>query len=392
MNTRLQVEHPVTELVTGLDLVELQLRIAEGHPLPPAAVHPTFAGHAIEARLYAEDPAAGYAPATGTLHHLRRRRRRRSGRRRTLRVDTGVADGSTVSPHYDSLLAKVIAHAATRAEAIDQLRGALARRGWSAPPPTAISSSASSTTRTSVGGRIHTGFLDDDSRATPIYGDVAVAALSVWFAEHAAEQVDAPVLGGMASGWRNNPAAARTIELRHAGGTIRVATARAAWVCSSTTCRSTSAPSRSTATPPAPGSAAREIVQNCTKLLVEIGSRRRRWCWRSVGSAAGDGDGRRARRYVDGHDGHVVFERLPRHPEPLAAGQAGSLTATMPGVVRRVLAAVGDRVDAGQPVVVIEAMKMEHQISAPHAGRVTVVAVVPGQQVEAGTALMEVDS
>ena len=119
MNTRLQVEHPVTEEVTGLDLVELQLRIAEGEPLPPEAREAAISGHAIEARLYAEDVPAGFLPVTGTLHRFSIP----SGP--GLRIDTGYRDGSKISPHYDAMLAKVIAHGRTRADAARRLARAL---------------------------------------------------------------------------------------------------------------------------------------------------------------------------------------------------------------------------------------------------------------------------
>ena len=117
VNTRLQVEHPVTELVTGLDLVALQLRIAEGEPLPTAVTEARIEGHAIEVRLYAEDVPAGFLPATGTLHRFHVP----AG----VRVDAGVADGSVVGPHYDPMLAKVIAHGTTRTDAARRLRRAL---------------------------------------------------------------------------------------------------------------------------------------------------------------------------------------------------------------------------------------------------------------------------
>ena len=123
MNTRLQVEHPVTEAVTGLDLVELQLLIAEGEPLPPQARAARINGHAIEVRLYAEDVAAGFVPATGTLHRFR------IPAAAGIRVDTGFRDGSVVSPYYDAMLAKVIAHARTRADAARRLARALGQAG-----------------------------------------------------------------------------------------------------------------------------------------------------------------------------------------------------------------------------------------------------------------------
>src|SRR4051812_18333074 len=119
MNTRLQVEHPVTELVTGLDLVRLQLLVAQGQPLPPEALLAGIEGHAVEARLYAEDVPAGYLPATGTIHLFEPDE--------GVRVDTGVETGSVVSPYYDAMLAKVVAHGATREEACARLAGALER-------------------------------------------------------------------------------------------------------------------------------------------------------------------------------------------------------------------------------------------------------------------------
>jgi acetyl/propionyl-CoA carboxylase alpha subunit len=126
MNTRLQVEHPVTELVTGLDLVALQLLVADGHPLPPEVLAPTVRGHAIEARLYAEDPVRGFLPQTGTLHRFE------VPTGEGVRVDSGVESGSVVGVHYDPMLAKVIAHGATRAQAAGRLAASLAGAGCTA--------------------------------------------------------------------------------------------------------------------------------------------------------------------------------------------------------------------------------------------------------------------
>jgi acetyl/propionyl-CoA carboxylase alpha subunit len=126
VNTRLQVEHPVTELVTGLDLVELQLRLAEGEPLPPEVTGARIGGHAIEARLYAEDVPAGFRPATGVLHRVR------IPDPPGVRVDSGVADGSVVGPHYDPMLAKVVAHGRTRGEAAAGWPGRCSRRSCTA--------------------------------------------------------------------------------------------------------------------------------------------------------------------------------------------------------------------------------------------------------------------
>ena len=145
MNTRLQVEHPVTEMITGLDLVEWQLRVAAGEPLPRSQDEIALNGHAFEARLYAEDPARGFLPATGTLHHLRFPQL--PPQRASLRVDTGVRAGDAISPYYDPMIAKLIVHAAER----DAALAALARRAEALPrsparPPISPFSSRSRTT------------------------------------------------------------------------------------------------------------------------------------------------------------------------------------------------------------------------------------------------------
>ena len=140
VNTRLQVEHPVTELVCGLDLVELQLRIAGGEPLPPEAVDPPARGHAIEARLVAEDPGAGWLPQTGLVEQFSfdgavGPAQDRGDASTVLRLDSGVEPGSVVSPHYDSMLAKVVVHAPTRAAATARLADALRQLPVAKPGP-----------------------------------------------------------------------------------------------------------------------------------------------------------------------------------------------------------------------------------------------------------------
>ena len=205
MNTRLQVEHPVTELVTGLDLVELQLAVAEGAPLPDAALDPPLRGHAIEVRLTAEDPAAGYRPAIGTFtaFHLPE----------GVRVDSGVAAGSTVPPYYDSMVAKVIAHGATRAEAIRTLRSALQRARLHGPTTNRDQLVRILGHPAFLAGDLHTTFLDDHPCTEPITGDIALAAAAVALAEQAANRAMTAVWHGIPSGWRNNPAVDQSIEL-----------------------------------------------------------------------------------------------------------------------------------------------------------------------------------
>ena len=205
VNTRLQVEHPVTELVTGLDLVALQLRVAEGEPLPAEVTAARIHGHAIEVRLYAEDVPAGFLPATGTLHRFRVP----DG----VRVDAGVADGSVVGPHYDPMLAKVVAHGATRADAARRLRRALARcadpRRRDQPRPARGDPRRRGLPRRSATSGCRRSVRAD--AVDPLHA--AVAAL----AEAAARR------GGFPSGWRNVPAHPQQVAYTVDGREVAVA-------------------------------------------------------------------------------------------------------------------------------------------------------------------------
>ncbi len=352
MNTRLQVEHPVTELVTGLDLVELQLRVAEGAPLPPAALAPALAGHAIEARLTAEDPAAGYRPSTGRFE--------RFDIPGDVRVDSGVDSGDVVPPHYDSMIAKVIAHGPTREEAVRRLRRALERARLHGPVTNRDQLVGVLRHPDFLAGRLHTGFLDDDPCATPITGDRRLAAAAAALADQAVNRSHAPVLAGLPSGWRNNPAVDR--EVAFTDGTV-------------VTYHLGRAPSVAVDGEPLDVG----IVETAPDAVVlAVDGVRRRWL---VGR---DGD----QRYVDADDGHVTLTVQRRHTEPVAAEVAGSLAAPMPGTVLRVLVAAGDEVAAGQVLVVVEAMKMEHEVLAPAAGTVAEILADPGSQVTTGQPLL----
>ena len=214
MNTRLQVEHPVTELVTGLDLVELQLAVADGLPLPDAALTPRLDGHAIEVRLTAEDPAAGYRPSTGTFTAF--------DIPGAVRVDTGVEAGSVISPHYDSMVAKVIAHTPTRDGAIRTLASALSRARLHGPITNRDQLVAVLTHPAFAAGEVHTGFLEEHPCNHPAVGDVSIAAAAVALAEQAANRRAARVLGDVPSGWRNNPAVDQVVDLAHGELSVQV--------------------------------------------------------------------------------------------------------------------------------------------------------------------------
>ncbi len=200
VNTRLQVEHPVTELVTGVDLVELQFAVAEGGHVPDP---PPIDGHAIEARLYAEDPANDFLPVTGTLTRFELP----DG----VRVDTGVESGSVISPHYDPMVAKVLAHGRTREEAAARLADALARarvHGMTTNRDFLVNVLRHPEF---LGGEADTGFLERHDCSAPLVADPGPAAAAHALAGQAARRGEARVLGSLPSGWRNNPAQLQTV-------------------------------------------------------------------------------------------------------------------------------------------------------------------------------------
>jgi propionyl-CoA carboxylase alpha chain len=353
MNPRLQVEHPVTECVTGLDLVRLQIRLAEGEPLPPAA--PSLNGHAIEARLYAEDPRRGFLPAAGRFHRFR------VGGGPGVRVDAGVADGSMVGPHYDPLLAKVIAHAPTRAEAARLLAAALERARIHGPATNRGLLTRVLRHPAFLAGEVDTGFLErhvrgdlaePDPEPESTWHNAVAAALAGQAARRAGRTLP--------SGWRNNPSQLQVVDFE--GISVGYRLARDGLEVEA-------------------GGERREVrVRSCAPDLVELetGGVLRRFEVHTVGDL----------HYVDGPLGPSALRELPRLPEPNASELvAGSLEAPLPGVVRRVAAVPGERVDAGALLVVMEAMKMEHRVTAPEAGVVAEILVAEGDEVDGGTVL-----
>ncbi|MEU5782338.1 biotin carboxylase N-terminal domain-containing protein [Micromonospora lupini] len=395
MNTRLQVEHPVTEAVTGLDLVRWQLLVAEGEPLPLGATPPVD-GHAIEVRLCAEDPAQAFRPATGTLHRFAVPGA--SGGfapTKGLRLDSGVVDGSTVGVHYDSMLAKVVAWAPTRAEATRALAGALAHaeihgvttnrdllvRVLRSPEFGAV--------------RIDTGFLDRHPEvfAPLLPADrLPLAALAAALASAAARRADARVLAGLPSGWRNVPAVAQVSRFTGPDGEIEVryrldrTGGLAEWSVDPSA--ADSAPeagdpaARSAAEPdPAERSAVALVEAAPARVVLDVDGVRQAFRVHRAGSEV----------FVDGPDGAASLVELPRLPLPTAAVAAGSLLAPLPGAVTRVHVQVGQRVAAGAPLLTLEAMKLEHQVLAPTDGVVTELPVPAGGQVRTGAVLAVID-
>ncbi|WP_410814690.1 biotin carboxylase N-terminal domain-containing protein [Micromonospora sp. 067-2] len=397
MNTRLQVEHPVTELTTpaGLDLVRLQLLVAEGAPLPEHARYPATRGYAIEVRLCAEEPAQGWRPATGTLHRFDVPGVDREFgwlQRSGLRLDSGVVAGSVVGVHYDSLLAKVIAVAPTRSEAARALAGALARaelhgvatnrdllvRVLRSPEFGAV--------------EIDTGFLDRHPEVfVPLLpaDELPVTALAAALAGAAQRRSTAPVLGGLPSGWRNVPAVRQVTRFTRPDGEIEVhyrldRTGRLAeWSSTPATgAAEGSADRRETgsAAPVAPTVALVEATPD--RVVLDVDGVRRAYRVHRVGLAV----------FVDGPDGAASLAEVPRFPLPTAEVAAGSLLAPLPGAVTRVHVQVGQRVEAGDLLLTLEAMKLEHPVLAPTDGIVAELPVPAGGQVRTGAVLAVVTS
>jgi acetyl/propionyl-CoA carboxylase alpha subunit len=361
VNTRLQVEHPVTELVTGLDLVELQLRVAQGEPLPPEVTNARISGHAIEVRLNAEDATEGFRPATGTLHRFR------VPSARGVRVDSGVVDGSQVSPHYDSLLAKVIAHGRTRRDAARTLARALRQAELHGVTTNRDLLVGILGEPEFLAGHTDTGYLTRHDPATlgVIEGGVARHAAAAALARQARNRQDTQVLPAMPTGWRNVGNAPQHIAYAHGAQRLDVAYSlrrRGLWLTVDGEPLGTSVRLRSVSP---------ELVE------LEIDGVHRGYRVHTVDGVT----------YVDGAAGSVALTEILRFTEPGAALAAGSLLAALPGTVVRVVVSTGDAVTAGQPLVVLEAMKMEHLVAAPADGVVVDLKVSQGDQVDTGQVL-----
>jgi propionyl-CoA carboxylase alpha chain len=370
VNTRLQVEHPVTEAVTGLDLVGLQLAVAEGEPLPAAARSVVVTGHAVEARLYAEDPLADFLPATGTL------RRFEVPADAGVRLDSGVEGGDAVSVNYDPMLAKVIAHGTTRGEAVRKLAAAL-RRARIHGVTTNRDLLVGVLEHPEFGaGRIDTHFLERHPPAELAGGvdraELGWSAVAAALAEQCRRRNEAQAWAEAPSGWRNSRSTLPTRRYRHQGTTGALDTVQVGYLLG-------------------PGGRieldgrqADVVVGEVTAGRVElsVGGVRRRFDVDVDGSVI----------WVDSARGSVRLERVARFADPETALAAGSLLAPMPGVVVRVDVAEGDEVSEGRTLLVLEAMKMEHPVSAPVAGTVTALNVKNGQSVDAGTVLVVIDA
>jgi len=399
MNTRLQVEHPVTECTTGYDLVALQLQIAAGGLLGPEPAVPS--GHAIEARLYAEDPAAGWQPQSGTLHKFDvpgagaafRPVGGASGPAAraapALRLDAGVADGSAVGIFYDPMLAKVICWAPDRDQAAAALSGALARARIHG-----LITNRDLLVRVLrhpafLAGQTDTAFFDRhhlDGLAAPLASDDAArwSALAAALADAAARQAASGVLAGLPAGWRNVPSQLQRKSYERPAS-VRMASSQSPAASKDGQVRRYEVGYRIER-----GVLITEERQDIE--LMSMGPGRVELVIDGIGRtfevAAYPGyGGYSALTCVDSSLGPVSLLTVSRFADPASLTVAGSLLAPMPGTVARLAAAIGDRVAAGQPLLWLEAMKMEHVISAPVAGIVAELPVAAGQQVEVGSVL-----
>ena len=372
MNTRLQVEHPVTELITGLDLVELQLAVADGEALP--AEPPPTAGHSIEARLYAEDPARGWQPQAGRIDFFEVPSAAayfgpldRTG----IRLDSGITGGSVVSIHYDPMLAKVIAHAPTRSRAAQVLADALARtrlHGLRTNRDLLVNVLQHPAF---LAGDTDTAFFDThglDRLAAPLAGERAVrlSLIAAAIAGAAHNRVTARVLAGLPGGWRNVVSADQVKTFLDADAGEHQVRYRFA---------------RTGLDLPDDPDVSLVSATPAGVVLTDAGVA-------TAFDVARYGD----EIYVDSPHGCVRFTVAPRFPEATSAERQGSLLAPMPGAVVRLGAGLGDTVTAGQPLVWLEAMKMEHIIASPAAGVLTELSVAVGQQVGVGAVLARVET
>jgi 3-methylcrotonyl-CoA carboxylase alpha subunit len=373
MNTRLQVEHPVTEMITGLDLVEWQLRVASGEPLPLTQEELSLDGHAIEARIYAEDPDKGFLPSTGRLIHLVA-----PTESDHVRVDTGVEQGDEITPHYDPMIAKLIVWGVDRRQALARMRQALAEYRVVGVQNNVEFLSRLVAVPAFAEADLDTGLIEREQHL--LFPSKAVVPSEVWLLASLAEllrearmaerqaalSTDRHSPWRVLDGWRLNGSARRRIALRHDD-----------WV-------------QEIDVEVVPGGyrlglgdsviLVRGSLAADSEVQAQLGERRLR---ATVVAAA-----ERRQVFFEARAWPLVLvDRL--HVGGEGDEVEGSLKAPMPGKVIALLATPGATVAKGAPLLVLEAMKMEHTIHAPRAGIVTAFRVAAGDQVSDGADLLD---
>ncbi|MGE0311358.1 MAG: acetyl-CoA carboxylase biotin carboxylase subunit [Lautropia sp.] len=372
MNTRLQVEHPVTEMITGVDLVEWQLRIAAGEPLPRSQEDLQIDGHAIEARIYAEDPAAGFLPSSGRLLRLRL-----PPDGEGVRVDSGVDEGDAITPHYDPMIAKLIAHGRDRATALARLRAALDAIEVAGVANNVAFLGRLVSSPAFVAAELDTGLIEREGdrlvpqRPAPPIEALASATIAELDRERVARRPD-PSPWAITDGWRANHASTREMRWRVGSDEYTVIvlhepeTGAHEW-----------RPMLEIDGSRVPLSLSR---LHDDAIQVRLGDRR----WRAVVSSNGE-----RRHVLLGPEQWVLTRVAPLSEGGDDAAHVGGLVAPMPGKVIAHVARAGARVARGDALLVLEAMKMEHTISAPAAGTLVAFRHLPGAQVDEGAMLVD---
>ncbi|HEY0661649.1 MAG TPA: acetyl/propionyl/methylcrotonyl-CoA carboxylase subunit alpha [Lysobacter sp.] len=380
INTRLQVEHPVTELVTGLDLVELQLRVAAGEPLPLAQADVRQAGHAIEVRLYAEDPEAGFLPGSGRLERLRL-----PTPDANVRIDSGVVEGDAVTIFYDPMIAKLIVFDSDRPRALARLRDALARCEITGPKSNIEFLERLVRHPAVVRGTIDTGYLDRHLDEFMPLGtadsDLLLAAATAELLaqeretrDRATGSSDPTSPWAIADGWRLGHGGQRSLAFLHRGERLELHT------------HGSGGNYRIDVSGTAHEIAGARLDDDMLSLRIDGRGRR----FDVLERTSFDEGGQLAL-----HDGEQRLRlqsvAMYRHEHSAIAGVADRLTAPMPGRVVVVRSGPGDKVEAGQELMVIEAMKMELSLKAPRAGTVAEVRAASGDFVEADAILVKLE-
>ncbi|ORE95355.1 methylcrotonoyl-CoA carboxylase subunit alpha [Stappia sp. 22II-S9-Z10] len=361
MNTRLQVEHPVTELITGLDLVALQLSVADGAPLPFTQADVGIHGHAFEARIYAEDAARDFLPATGTLTTLRLP----SGE--GVRIDTGVVEGDRITPFYDPMIAKLIVWGPDRESALNRLSRALAETRVAGSVTNVAFLARLAAHAGFAAGDVDTGLIGRDQAAltaplAPGGEALAVAALAQ-LGHLAPRAADGPF--GALTGFRSWGGARQAARFEGPDGRIDVPVTLSGGVFT-------------VETPGGPVTMRVVDAADPDRLRLDAGGR--------IFTAGIAAEAAAVTVFLGTHAFRFAAYSAAAHAEEGAGGD--SVAAPMPGAVRAVRVTAGDRVEKGEALVVLEAMKMEHTMAAPRDGIVAEVMVAEGDQVEEGALLL----
>jgi 3-methylcrotonyl-CoA carboxylase alpha subunit len=385
MNTRLQVEHPVTEMITGLDLVELQLRVAAGEKLPFTQKDLSFRGHAIEARIYAEDPSREFLPSTGRLVHLAF-----PPESRDVRVDAGVAQGGEITPWYDPMIAKLIVHGADRDAALGRLRAALDAVEIAGPATNVGFLRRIAASRAFSGAELDTGLIERNraellaKEKTPA-ALLAAAALAELAEEEALAQARAAQSGEPHSPWHRVDGWRLNAESHHDFVFVESASGSAA---------------QESARHGVEHAVRLRFLDDGLRVVVDGAECRLQGERLADGSIALRLDGRavKARAVRAARDWHVfcegTYRRLALKDELATVDDeagAGALTAPMPGKIVKLMTKTDAKVRKGEPLLILEAMKMEHTIAAPADGTVKEIRYGLGEQVLEGAELIRLE-